>query len=80
MTPSPTPDKNSKYRITSARQLGLGKSRTAVIIGVVSLLLFGGILPRLIYLQIKEGSRNQELAEENRIRLLPSPPRKRQDF
>ena len=80
MTPSPTPDKNSKYRITSARQLGLGKSRTAVIIGVVSLLLFGGILPRLIYLQIKEGSRNQELAEENRIRLLPSPPERGKIF
>ncbi|MEM9136244.1 MAG: penicillin-binding protein 2, partial [Cyanobacteria bacterium P01_F01_bin.42] len=80
MSQSSPPDTVSKYRITSARKLGLGNSRTAVIFGFISLLLFGGILPRLIYLQISEGSRNQELAEENRIRLLPSPPERGKIF
>ena len=64
MAQSQSSEKHSKYRITSARKLGLSNGRTAVIVGFISLLLFGGIVPRLVYLQITEGSRNQELAEE----------------
>ncbi len=76
MTQSQSSEKHSKYRITSARQLGLENVRMAVIFGFVSLLLFGGIVPRLLYLQISEGNRNRELSEENRIRLIPEAPQR----
>ncbi|MCM1984915.1 penicillin-binding protein 2 [Lyngbya confervoides] len=65
---------SQKYRIAPDRQLGRENSRTAVVLGFVTLLLFGLILPRLVMLQLIEGSRNQELAEENRIRVIPEAP------
>ncbi len=40
----------------------------------VSLLLLGGLGSRLAYLQIVEGTRNRQLAEDNRIRLIPKQP------
>ncbi|NEZ57885.1 penicillin-binding protein 2 [Adonisia turfae] len=40
----------------------------------VSLVMLGGIGSRLFYLQLVEGERNRELAEENRILLLPRRP------
>lgn len=41
---------------------------------VVSVLLLGGLGSRLVYLQLITGSHNRELADENRIRLLPRQP------
>jgi penicillin-binding protein 2 len=40
----------------------------------VSLVLLAGIGSRLAYLQLVEGSRNRQLAENNRIRLIPRQP------
>lgn len=41
---------------------------------VVSVLLLGGMGTRLAYLQLVEGTRNRQLAENNRIRLIPKQP------
>lgn len=40
----------------------------------ISLLMFGAIGTRLAYLQMVEGERNRQLADNNRIRLIPKPP------
>ncbi len=41
---------------------------------LLSLVMLGGIGSRLAYLQLVQGDRNRELAEENRILLLPRRP------
>lgn len=41
---------------------------------IVSVFLLGGIGSRLAYLQLIEGTRNRQLADNNRIRLIPKPP------
>ena len=41
---------------------------------IVSLFLLGGIGSRLAYLQLIQGDRNRQLAENNRIRLIPKQP------
>jgi penicillin-binding protein 2 len=41
---------------------------------IVSVFLLGGIGSRLVYLQLIEGNRNRQLADNNRIRLIPKPP------
>lgn len=63
----------------SARQKS--KSRTVgqhyqsfVIMGLISVILFGGIVWRLAYLQLIEGSRLRAEADENRIRLIAKQP------
>jgi penicillin-binding protein 2 len=48
--------------------------QSLVILLIVTLALFGAIGSRLAYLQLVQGERNRELANENRIRLLPRPP------
>jgi penicillin-binding protein 2 len=40
----------------------------------ITLLMFGGIGSRLAYLQLIEGTRNRQLAENNRIQLIPKQP------
>src|SRR5919202_2488765 len=40
----------------------------------VSVFLLGGMGTRLVYLQLLEGARNRQLAENNRIRLIPKQP------
>ncbi len=40
----------------------------------VSLFLLGGLGSRLAFLQLMEGDRNRQLAENNRIRLIPKQP------
>ena len=45
-----------------------------VIMGLVSLMLFGGIVWRLAYLQLIEGERYRLTADENRIRLIAKQP------
>lgn len=41
---------------------------------IVSLSLLAGLGSRLVYLQLIEGARNRQLAENNRIRLIPKQP------
>ena len=41
---------------------------------LLSLIMIGGIGSRLAYLQLIQGERNRELAEDNRILLLPRRP------
>ena len=41
---------------------------------LISLFLFGGVGTRLSYLQLIEGEKYQEKAENNRIRIIPKPP------
>ena len=64
---------------TPARTIGRSLQSVFVMI-VVSLLLLGGLGSRLAYLQIVEGTRNRELADDNRIRLIPKPPQRGQIF
>ncbi|MGF1535689.1 MAG: penicillin-binding protein 2 [Elainellaceae cyanobacterium] len=67
----------TKFHSRAPRETGrtVGQQFQSVVAMVVtSLLLLGGIGSRLAYLQIIEGEHNQELAEDNRIRLLPRPP------
>ncbi|MEM7770710.1 MAG: penicillin-binding protein 2 [Cyanobacteria bacterium P01_E01_bin.6] len=48
--------------------------QSLVILLIVTLTLFGAVGSRLVYLQLIQGDRNRQLAEDNRIRLLPRPP------
>jgi penicillin-binding protein 2 len=48
--------------------------QSVVIMLLLSLIMIGGIGSRLAYLQLIQGDRNRELAEENRILLLPRRP------
>jgi len=64
---------------TAPRTIGRSLQSIFVMLGV-SLLLIGGLGSRLAYLQIVEGDRNRELADNNRIRLIPKPPERGQIF
>lgn len=48
--------------------------QSVIVMFLISLVLFLGMGTRLFYLQLIEGSRNRELAEDNRIRLMPRRP------
>ncbi len=48
--------------------------QSVVIMLLLSLVMFGGIGARLGFLQLVQGERNRELAEDNRILLLPRRP------
>lgn len=48
--------------------------QSLILMLLVSLFLFGGIGSRLAYLQLVHGDRNRQLAENNRIRLIPKQP------
>ncbi len=53
----------------------VGRSlQSVVLMLVISGLLFGAIGTRLAHLQIVQGERNRQLAENNRIRLVPKRP------
>ncbi|MGB3790884.1 MAG: penicillin-binding protein 2 [Phormidesmis sp.] len=53
----------------------VGRQYQAVVIMLLlSLLMVGGIGSRLAYLQLVQGDRNRELAEDNRVLLLPRRP------
>lgn len=60
-------------RKTAARTVG---RRYQSLFGmvIVTLLMLGGIGTRLAYLQLIEGTRNRQMAENNRIRLIPKQP------
>jgi penicillin-binding protein 2 len=53
----------------------IGKIHQAIFMMVViSLVMVGGIGSRLFYLQVLQGKLNRQLADSNRVRLLPSHP------
>ncbi|MDY6784155.1 MAG: penicillin-binding protein 2 [Cyanobacteriota bacterium] len=49
-------------------------SQAVFIMTAIGLLLLGGIGSRLAYLQIVQGERNFQLAEDNRVRIIPKHP------
>ena len=60
-------------RKKTARTVGQ-QHQSVLIMLLVSLFLFGGISSRLAYLQLAEGKKSRELAENNRVRIQPKPP------
>lgn len=53
----------------------VGRSyQSLIVMLIISLILVGALGSRLAYLQLVEGKRNRELAEKNRIRLMPKQP------
>jgi penicillin-binding protein 2 len=57
----------------NTRSMGKGL-RPAILFLLGVLVLIGILVGRLFYLQLIEGDRNQQLAENNRIRLIAKPP------
>jgi cell division protein FtsI/penicillin-binding protein 2 len=64
---------SSPGRHTTSRSVGRNYQSLFVML-IVSVFLLGGIGSRLAYLQIIQGEQNRQLAENNRIRLIPKPP------
>ena len=60
-------------RATTARTVGQ-RYQSLVVMLSITLLMLGGIGSRLAYLQLIEGTRNRQLAENNRVRLIPKQP------
>lgn len=60
-------------RLSGSRTVGTGY-QALVLMALVSLFLVGAVGSRLAYLQLVEGDRNRQLAENNRIRLIPKQP------
>ncbi|MFP4119483.1 penicillin-binding protein 2 [Coleofasciculus sp.] len=60
-------------RQTTPRTVGRNYQSVIVML-IVSLLLVGAMGSRLAYLQLVQGERNRQLAENNRIRLVPKQP------
>ncbi|MBW4492690.1 MAG: penicillin-binding protein 2 [Oscillatoria princeps RMCB-10] len=52
----------------------VGKPSQSLIVGGITLLMLSVLGARLAYLQLFEGTRNRQLADENRVRVLPSQP------
>jgi len=57
----------------AARTVGK-RSQPLIFMCLVTLALMGGITSRLAYLQLFQGERHRQLAENNRVRLIPRPP------
>jgi penicillin-binding protein 2 len=66
-------------RRISTQAIGQGP-RSVVLVGLISLVLFGLIPARLFFLQVVQGPRNRELADENRIQLIPKRPERGKIF
>jgi penicillin-binding protein 2 len=49
-------------------------TRSWVLLALFSTLLLGAMGGRLVFLQLIQGAHNRELADDNRIRLVPRPP------
>ena len=64
----PTPIRERTARTVGRHQQSL------ILLLIITLLIFGVIGSRLAYLQLVEGNYNRQLAENNRVRLLPKPP------
>ncbi|NET50282.1 MAG: penicillin-binding protein 2, partial [Merismopedia sp. SIO2A8] len=57
----------------SGRSVGK-RFQSVIVMLLITLLLLGGVGSRLFYLQVVQGERHRQLADNNRIRLLPKPP------
>ena len=62
-------------RTKTARTVG-DRFRSVTMMLIVTLAISGGIGSRLAYLQLVEGTRNLQLAENNRIRVIPKQPQR----
>lgn len=60
-------------RQSSARTVGR-HYQSLIMMLIVTLVMLGGIGTRLAYLQLFQGERNRQLADNNRIRLIPRQP------
>jgi penicillin-binding protein 2 len=60
---------NTRTARTVGRQF-----QSVLVMAMISLAMLGGIGSRLAYLQIVQGDRNRQLADNNRIRLIPRQP------
>jgi penicillin-binding protein 2 len=58
---------------TNQRNIGGLVQSVLIMVGITAVML-GGIGARLAYLQLIQGTRNRQLAEDNRIRLIPTQP------
>ncbi|MUL37603.1 penicillin-binding protein 2 [Gloeocapsopsis dulcis] len=57
----------------TARTVGRDRRALAIVL-MITILIFGGLGSRLAYLQLIEGEHLQQLAERNRIRVIPKQP------
>jgi len=64
---------SSVGRQTTTRTVGRNYQSLFVML-IVSIFLLGGIGSRLAFLQLVQGDRNRQLADNNRIRLIPKAP------
>lgn len=64
---------SSSVRQPTTRTVGRPFQSVTIMV-VITLLMLGGIGSRLAYLQLAQGERNRQLADNNRIRLIPKLP------
>ena len=60
--------------MASAQQRQAGVRQQPLVLLMVVLVLCSAMVSRLVWMQLLEGSRFKELADENRIRLVPRSP------
>ena len=65
----------SSSRTKTARTVG-NRFRSVTMMLTVTLAISGGIGSRLAYLQLVDGTHNRQLAENNRIRVIPKQPQR----
>jgi penicillin-binding protein 2 len=65
---------NARLRDRDSRRTVGRAFQSIILMVVISGIFFGAIGTRLAQLQIVEGDQNRELAENNRIRLVPKRP------
>jgi penicillin-binding protein 2 len=81
MTLLQTPQLRRSPRNASTKVNPTGQGlRSIVLVLIISVLLFGMIPARLFFLQITQGDRNRELADDNRIQLIPKRPERGKVF
>ncbi|MEN9250230.1 MAG: penicillin-binding protein 2 [Gloeomargarita sp. GXS_bins_116] len=65
----------TQVRVSPWTEVGVGRgSRALLLMTAITLVLFGGIGGRLAYLQLIKGEEFRQMADNNRIRLIPKPP------
>jgi penicillin-binding protein 2 len=72
------PNRSAQNNLSSGlfdktRTVGRG-NQSWVSIGIIGLGLIGGIGSRLAYLQLEQGAKNRQIAENNRVRTVAKPP------
>ncbi|ERN42197.1 penicillin-binding protein 2 [Rubidibacter lacunae KORDI 51-2] len=72
--PSPVKPANTRRKQKQSQRTVGRQLRPVLLLFAVTGLLLGGLGSRLAYLQLAKGDRNRQLAENNRIRILPKLP------